>query len=185
MIFKSTWTKSFRITSKAIAGTEFGTVLNEVWGTLDTDVRHHLVILHDSYLRLMLSGRKRIECRLSSIRRPPFESVAPGDLLWFKVPSGPVAAVGAAGQCRFQRLRGGSELDELLREHSNLICAADGFFKDAARWARYASLIWLDWVAAIGPMRVVKSDQRAWVPLSMPPFPGMRIDASQLVTSRT
>lgn len=140
-------------------------------------MRHHLVVLHEPYLRLMLAGRKRVECRLSSVRRAPFEAVKAGDLLWFKLPSGPIAALGCAGQQKFRRIAAPTDLMSLVKQHGSLICAADGFFESAMDWARYASFIWIDWVAALRPMRVVKSDQRAWVILKEPPRPGMRIES--------
>jgi len=137
--------------------------------------RHHLVVLRDEYFELLRSGRKQIECRMSAIRRAPFEAVAPGDLLWFKLPSRSVQAVATAGRCLFRQLHDPSELDGLVRRYGDLICAADGFFEGAAAWARYISLIWIETVVVIQPMLVHKSDQRAWVPLDQMPYPGMRL----------
>ncbi|MBN2562739.1 MAG: ASCH domain-containing protein [Phycisphaerae bacterium] len=177
------------------------------------DVQHHLVVLHERYLELLLSGKKRIECRFSSVKRAPFEAVANGDLLWLKVPSGPVQAIATAGDCLFRELaaRGkrensGSEtplltvkttggtpvpqfchglpdsrcdLAALRREYGDLICAAAGFFEDAARWARFCSLIWIETVVLIQSMPVYKSDQRAWVVLDEMPWPGMRLSGGR------
>lgn len=142
-------------------------------------MRHHLVVLREPYLGLILAGKKRIECRLGAVRRPPFESVAPGDLLWLKVPSGPIRAMAIAGKCLFRELGGGDELANLTRQYRDLICAEAAFYQDAAAWARFASLIWIDAVMAIGPMAVIKSDQRAWVVLDGLPVPGMRIGAAE------
>jgi ASC-1-like (ASCH) protein len=136
---------------------------------------HHLVVLREPYLSLMLAGRKRVECRLSRIRRPPFEAVFPGDLLWFKLPSQPIRAVAIAGRCLFQELRAPEDVPRALGRYSSLICAEEGFFGDAARWARFASLVWIDAVLALGMMHVRKSDQRAWVVLDRAPFPGMGV----------
>ncbi len=138
-------------------------------------MQHHLVILHEHYLNLLLVGKKRIECRLSSVRRPPFGAVARGDLLWLKPPSRPVLGVASAGDCCFQRLAHRGELAGVVQEHGDSICAVAGFFDDAARWARFCSLIWIDTVVAIRPMSVHKSDQRAWVVLDRMPWPGMRV----------
>jgi len=137
--------------------------------------RHHLVVLRDEYLALLKSGRKQIECRMSRMRRAPFEAVAPGDLLWFKLPSRPVHAVATAGRCLFRELHDPSELSAIVRQHGDLICAADGFFEGAADWARYISLIWIETVVVMQPMPVYKSDQRAWVPHDQMPYPGMRL----------
>ena len=139
-------------------------------------MRHHLVVIHDRYLDLLIAGRKRIECRLSSQRRPPFAEVEPGDLLWLKLPSRPIRAVATAGRCLFRELRSGSDLAHLIGRHGDAICADGGFFDGAAEWARFASLIWIDTIVVLRPMPVYKADQRAWVPLDQAPFPGMRID---------
>ncbi|MCG8404452.1 MAG: ASCH domain-containing protein [Phycisphaerales bacterium] len=146
-------------------------------------MRHHLVVLHDQYLNLMLSGSKRIECRISTIRRPPFEAVSPGDLLWLKPPSRPVRAMAVAGRCLFRALRSETDLPELIEKYADQICAVDGFFRNAAEWARFISLIWIETVVLIGPMSIRKSDQRAWVALDRMPVPGMRVGSR--ITIRT
>ena len=138
-------------------------------------MRHHLVILHRQYLDLLLGGRKRVECRLSSVRRAPYEAVAPGDLLWLKPPSQAVCAVVTAGECEFRELTTPDDLARVQREHGRVICAAPGFFEEAACWARFCSLIWIKTVVSIQPMPVWKSDQRAWVVLREAPRPGMRV----------
>lgn len=138
-------------------------------------MRHHLVVLHDHYLKLMLTGRKRIECRLSSVRRPPFKAVSPGDLLWLKLPSRPVRALATAGRCLFRELRSEADLVEFIDQHADHICAVDGFFKGAAEWARYVSLIWIETVVVIDSLPVYKSDKRAWVALDRMPVPGLRL----------
>lgn len=138
-------------------------------------MRHHLVILHRPYLDLMRRGRKRIECRLSSVRRPPFEVVAPGDLLWIKPPSQAVCAVATAGDCEFHPLDNPQDLEKVQREHGRLIGAAPGFFDEAAGWARFCSLIWIKTIVSIQPLPMCKADQRAWVVLREAPRPGMHV----------
>jgi len=147
-------------------------------------MRHHLVILRDEYLESMVAGRKRIECRLSAVRRPPFEAVSPGDLLWLKLPSRPIHAVATTGRCSFHELRTGADLGTLLNKWSAQICAADGFFDGAAAWANFASLIWIETVVVIRPMPIYKSDQRAWVVLDQIPFPQMRVGRRRDIISR-
>ncbi|MFQ5429657.1 MAG: hypothetical protein ACE5E1_05030 [Phycisphaerae bacterium] len=134
-------------------------------------MRHHLVILRDVYLDALLAGRKRIECRLSSIRRPPFEAVEPRDLLWFKRPSRPIHAVAVAGRCAFRELNAPADLARFVEPHTARICAEEGFFRDAAQWARFATLIWIDTVVRVSPIPIRKSDQRAWVVLDQMPIP--------------
>lgn len=147
-------------------------------------MRHHLVVLRDEYLALMVSGQKRIECRLSTMRRSPFQVVSPGDLMWLKLPSRPIHAVATAGRCSFHELGGGSDLSAVLSKWSAQICAAEGFFDGASAWAKFASLIWIETVVVIRPMPIYKSDQRAWVVLDQMPFPQMRIGRGREIITR-
>lgn len=147
-------------------------------------MRHHLVVLRDEYLELMVAGRKRIECRLSTMRRPPFQAVSPGDLMWLKLPSRPIHAVATAGRCSFHELRSGSDLASVLSKWSAQICAAEGFFDGASAWAKFASLIWIETIVVIRPMPIYKSDQRAWVVLDQMPFPQMRIGRRREIITR-
>jgi len=133
--------------------------------------RHHLVVVRRPYLDLILSGVKRVECRLSRLRRPPFEAIAVGDLLWLKPPSHPIQALATAGRCVFHQLRQPAELADIVRDYGEMIRAEPDFFRDAARWAKYVSLIWIDTVFAITPLPFQKSDQRAWVVLDEMPRP--------------
>lgn len=142
-------------------------------------VRHHLVVLHEKYLQMLLAGDKQIECRLSSDRRPPFGRVADGDLLWLKLPSRPIHAVATAGHCLFRELADGGDLARTAREFGRLIGAPGSFYEDAAPWARYCSLIWIETVVRLRPMPVSKSDTRAWVVLDGMPWPGMRLGRPQ------
>ncbi len=136
---------------------------------------HHLVVLHSQYLDLLLSGKKQIECRLSSVRRAPFEAVSPGDMLWLKPPSKPVRAVAVAGKCSFRQLRNKNDLARFSNQHASMICAENAFFDKAEEWAKYLSLIWIETVVTISPMPIRKSDKRAWVVMSRAPWPGMRL----------
>lgn len=136
---------------------------------------HHLVVIHAEYLDAILRKRKTIECRFSSIRRPPFEAVAPGDLLWFKLPSGPLRGVAAVQRCEFRIVSDPAVLRELARRHHAAVAAPAQFWQ-ADDWARYASLIWLGDVVPVTPMRVHKRSRLAWVVLDGPPRPDQRID---------
>lgn len=141
-------------------------------------MQHHLVIVREPYLKLLLSGRKRIECRLSTIRRAPFEAVAPDDLLWFKLSSGPVQAVAVVERAESRTSDTGADLVRWVKSHDRLIHAEPAFYDDAVEWVRFATLVWLKAVIAIRPMRISKTDQRAWVALKSAPRPGMQIGSA-------
>ncbi|MBX3395732.1 MAG: ASCH domain-containing protein [Phycisphaerae bacterium] len=140
-------------------------------------MRHHLVVLHKRYLQRMATGRKRVECRLSSIRRIPFQAVDPGDLLWFKLPSGPICGIGVAGACHYHELSEPADLRQIIKPYRDIIQAESDFFLGAEAWSRYLSLIQLETFLAIQPMNVMKSDQRSWVVLEAGPRPMMRINS--------
>lgn len=137
--------------------------------------RHHLVVLYDEYIDKMLDGRKQIECRLSSVRRAPYETVRTGDLLWFKPPSRPIRATAHVSACRYVRLDCSQDVTDIEATYGDQIAAAVEFFESATTWARYVSLIWVDWIMAITPLAVTKRDQRSWVVLDGPPSPGQVI----------
>lgn|GEM_PF-2393032 len=141
--------------------------------------RHHLVVVHPCYIDAMLAGRKRVECRLSRLRKPPVEEVAPGDLLWLKPPSRPIRALAVAGECHYSSLEGGQTLASVVAPFRKAIAVDEAFFRDAESWARFVSLIELTQVMALAPMRVLKRDQRAWVVLDGPVRPGMRIESKR------
>lgn len=137
--------------------------------------RHHIVIIRPTYLDRIIDGRKQIECRISKLRKPPFETVATGDLLWFKLPSRAICAFAVAGSCHFHRLDDPTALRKFVRKYERRICAEPEYLEDATRWARYVSLIEIQSIVRIKPMPVRKSDQRAWVVLDQMPYPDMSI----------
>lgn len=138
-------------------------------------MRHHLVILHQQYIELILSGRKRIECRLSTVRKAPFQAVATGDLLWIKPPSKPVIAMASVGRCEFHELRARSSLERVIRGRRRQIAAQSGFFEDASDWAKYISLIEIESIVMVNALPILKRDQRAWIVLDGAPYPGMDV----------
>ncbi len=139
--------------------------------------RHHLVVVHQCYLDGMLAGKKRVECRLSRLRKPPWQEVAPGDLLWLKPPSRPICALAVVGNCHYRTLDGDATLASVVAPFKQAIAVDDKFFHEAESWARFVSLIELKQVMALAPMRALKRDQRAWVVLDGPVRPGMRIES--------
>lgn len=119
----------------------------------------------------MLDGRKRIECRLSSLRRPVFSKTRTGDWLWFKMPSGPIAGVARVGRCQVLSIDDKADLKRIAKAHARDILAPPEFWRDAD-WVRCVALIWIEQVLRITPFAVPKSDRAAWVALEGPPIPG-------------
>ena len=136
---------------------------------------HHLVGLRKAYFEPLMRGDKRIECRIGVTRKPPFDCVSPGDILWFKSPSGPIRALGRAGRCTFKKFASTSALTRYLKPYVRKIRAEPGFFDRLNPESKYASLIAIDCVVRMTPWVVRNRDQRGWVMLPTAPRPGERI----------
>ncbi|MFQ6049148.1 MAG: ASCH domain-containing protein [Phycisphaerae bacterium] len=126
------------------------------------------------YLQLIVSGQKRIECRIAGRVSPPFGSVQAGDQIWFKLRCGPVCATARVQEVRYYWRVSRDELGQIRRRFDRQICAEPRF------WSRRGGdsnvvLIWLEQVRPCGPLAVVKTDRRGWVALPGPPQPGQRI----------
>ncbi|MFC1739598.1 ASCH domain-containing protein [Planctomycetota bacterium] len=126
--------------------------------------KYHLVILKKPYLEAILAGRKKLESRFSSAKRPPFGQVKVGDKLFLKKSSGPVCATATVAQvknfenlCRHKILR-------LKHQYNDLICGSEEYWQSKAHCA-FGILLWLEDIREIEPVRIAKSDWRAWVVL--------------------
>ncbi len=53
-------------------------------------MRIHIAILKRPYLSLILTGQKRLECRLTKISCPPFGQIVGGERVLLKESGGPV-----------------------------------------------------------------------------------------------
>ncbi|MEM9066311.1 MAG: ASCH domain-containing protein [Planctomycetota bacterium] len=107
----------------------------------------HVAIILPVYCRLILSGEKTIECRLTKTRRVPFERVGHGDLIYIKERGGAIVGEANAGKVlSFDGLRP-EDVDAIRREHN------EGILGPVERWeamrsSRYGTLIWLEDVRA-------------------------------------
>lgn len=104
--------------------------------------RRHICIVRPEFIAPLLAGDKRIESRFARTRRPPWDCVAPGDVVFFR----PVGAAPCVG-CRVRRVRQFSDLSagsltQLRREFGLEICAGRGYWA-RCRGARFGVLVWL------------------------------------------
>lgn len=124
---------------------------------------------------MMLTGRKRIELRLAKVRRPPFNCVRAGDILWLKPPSRPVCAFATAGRCLFREVHSRRVLAALLKRHARAMGDETAVREYTAAGARFVSLIWLAGVTAVRPVTIQKKDRRGWVVLPVPLRPALKV----------
>jgi hypothetical protein len=136
----------------------------------------HLAVMHEPYLSLILDGSKTVESRFSQMQVAPYRQIRRGDLVLFKLLSGPVTAIACVAEADFYVLD--STAWARLRQRFEPMLAAQGesFWTDRQN-ARYASLIRLGEVRPVSPIPVAKRDRRGWVVLS---HRGARIHPDQL-----
>lgn len=126
---------------------------------------YHLVILKNSYLDMILEGRKRIELRLYKTKHPAFGRVFAGDKLFLKISSGPVCATATVEKVKtFDNLTPKSILS-LKQRYNHNIGGDDGHWQSKMD-SKYCLLVWLKNIKTIEPVQIQKKDWRAWVVLT-------------------
>lgn len=105
-------------------------------------VREHVAIIAPVFADRILSGRKTIECRLTKVRGPAFESVHAGDLVHFREAGGGFRVTATvAGALHIRSLTARSL--RAIRDLFGAEIAADESFWRSRMGAKFASLVWL------------------------------------------
>ena len=130
----------------------------------DTDSRAsiHLAIFVEPFLQYVLDGTKEIESRFSAVRCAPYRSVNKGDVVILKRTGGPVLGVGLVESAWFYELEPNSWQD-IRDNYARALCALDPIFWEERKHASFATLMRIEQVQAIRPIRVEKRDRRGWV----------------------
>jgi hypothetical protein len=136
---------------------------------------HHIAVVLEPYAELILRGRKRIECRFSSVRRAPFGYVRRYDKLWFKISSGPLVAVARVQRVLYFHPVTSDAVRAIYSDYGQGICADSKFYRDC-RKAQYITLVLFGPVHGIRPAWPAKSDRRAWVIAAHPPEDKSTVD---------
>jgi hypothetical protein len=127
----------------------------------NTPNRIHVAVLKKKYLDLILSGRKRMECRLTKIACPPYGAIASGERILLKESSGPVRGESLAGPVIFMGRLTPQDVDDLCQKYNEHILGDDEFW-NAKRICRYVTLIPLQRVMTVTPYRLKTSGMCAW-----------------------
>jgi hypothetical protein len=122
----------------------------------------HIAILSKFYLDLILENYKTIESRFSVNRCIPYNRVQKGDVLLLKVSGGPIMGVGYVSRVWFYELTDGT-LDTIKQKFGSKLQITDPEFWGKYQKSSYATLIKLNHVRRIEPIKYSKRDQRAWV----------------------
>ena len=124
----------------------------------------HLVILRPPFLRRVLDGSKRVECRLAARRIAPYRQVRRGDMLWLKLASGPIKARTRVAQTWHFALDEMEDRGELVRRFDGVL-GAPGWLGENLPQARYATFVRLGRVEEVPDVWIDKRDRRGWVVL--------------------
>jgi len=121
----------------------------------------HIAILKRPYLDLIISGRKRLECRLTRVACPPFKKISSDQKVLLKQSAGPVRAQAVVEKVLFEENLTPARVDEIYRSYNDLILAQDDFWHNR-RDCRYCSLIWLKNITPCSPYRLRTRGLKAW-----------------------
>lgn len=132
-----------------------------------TGGRCHLAIVVEPYLSRLLDGTKTIESRFCRQRKPPFESVDPGDTLILKRSCGPVAGICKVAQAFYFDLRD-FPLRAVRDSFGPAIAVTDEAFWKAQEQARFVSLFRVSQMTPLPLIECRKRDRRAWVVMREP-----------------
>ena len=127
----------------------------------------HLAVVVEPFLGYILDGSKTVESRFSVNRCAPFGKVSQGDAVLLKRSGGPVVGVMQVRAVWSYRLDESSW--RLIRERfAEALRAQDPEFWANRREAFYATLMLVDHVLPIEPIRWEKADRRGWVVVRKP-----------------
>ena len=129
-----------------------------------TATREHVAIVHPWVADTLLAGKKTIESRFSRDRRPPFDRVAKGELVHFRVTGGGYAVRAVVARVECHELLTPDHVKQIETNWRPLIGGDDAYWL-AARTARCATLIHLrDCVGVETGPRLERQpgDRRAW-----------------------
>lgn len=131
--------------------------------------RCHLAIMNQPYLNYILSGKKSIESRFTKVRCSPFREVNNGDILILKESSGDIVAISSIKKVEYYGNLSKNETFEILIKYQSQL-AIDKDFIEMKKESKYVSLFYIDKTITIPPIKLKKSDRRAWVNLKTTPL---------------
>ncbi len=135
-------------------------------------MQKHLAIFTPKVINAILSGKKTIDSRFSKHKIAPFMSLSAGDLVYVKAPGEEINAQFRVKKILYFEAFEKEDFDQIVAQYWNKIGWGDQkdedtFKKEKREGAKYATLIWIDEVEQfiVPPVRIRKSDNRAWVVL--------------------
>ena len=124
----------------------------------------HIAILKQPFFDMVLSGEKTIESRWSMVKVAPYKKVSVGDKILLKETGKDVTATANVKKVQFYELT--PELVEDIRIKYGKQIGTDKFedWKSTLQ-KKYCTLIWLDEVTPVAPIKVKRSNGAGWIVL--------------------
>lgn len=147
---------------------------DSVWAGIVDQIRSgtaplgiHLAIFVEPYLQYILDGKKTVESRFGLTRRPPFDSVREGDIVFLKRSGGPVCGVCEVEEVWFYRLDK-QRLKVIKEQYAAALCAQDPTFWKSRSAASFVTLMKVKNARRLTPFAIPKRDRRGWVQIAKP-----------------
>lgn len=121
----------------------------------------HVAILKRPYVRLILSGEKTVESRLTRTAQPPLRTITTGERIFIKASSGPFMATALAGQIDQHEALELRDVLELRDRYNNAVCGNDEYW-EVKKHSRFGVFIHLQQVEPIEVGPVYPKSMRAW-----------------------
>lgn len=124
----------------------------------------HIAILKQPFFDMVLSGEKTIESRWSMVKVAPYKKVSVGDKILLKETCKDVTATANVKKVQFYELT--PEIVEDIRIKYGKQIGTDKFedWKSTLQ-KKYCTLIWLDEVTPVTPIKVKRSNGAGWIVL--------------------
>lgn len=124
----------------------------------------HIAILKQPFFDMVISGEKTIESRWSMVKVAPYKKVSVGDRILLKETGKDVTATANVKKVQFYELT--PEIVEDIRIKYGKQIKTDKFedWKSTLQ-KKYCTLIWLDEVTPVAPIKVKRSNGAGWIVL--------------------
>ena len=125
----------------------------------------HLAIFSPDAVKLIFSGRKKIEGRFSRIKIPPYLAVSAGDLVLIKISGENIVGQFSVSRVFYFDHPTAAEVEAIKKKYSRQLVLPKSFWLDHER-INYLTLMYIGSVTRfLLPPQIPKRDLRPWVVL--------------------